>query len=775
MYSHSPSSGSAPDPEDSGRWSVSDLIDFDYYIDEDERLMRESASERKRLVERDRRLYRDKIEPALRLPEHTAKHRSLALRRWLAARRGNEDPALRPLLPGAAFARGQRLVTIGLGVLGFVTGIGVASALLQYDGVHPVNVSWYVFVLVILQLVLAGATLAFWYGRRSSAVKTAAQDFSLIGNIFKPLFSRTARWVQRQRLAHTPPDIRERAETRRGLLEAHYALYGSASYLPVLIPAQVFGIGFNIGAIIITVALEWFTDLAFGWGSALNVQPQTIHSIAHFIALPWTWLLGDGVGVPTLEQIAGTRINLKDPLYILDAAHLRSWRWFVVLAVITYGLLPRLILLGLSVLKQRRALAALPFTHQRAQGLYARLITPSLQTGELGSGQGPEMPIPAPLKPLTAPTAAPRPEPSGKPPPTDTVAGETIPVPPPSGGPPAPAESAGAARPPSAQEPSAEQSTLLKPARVPLRDGRPKVGQEAKAQPEATIEPKGEAGPEVAPLPKSEPEPASAPASKAKPKRKPKPKPKGKAEPGADVSRGERAEPAPSPPEEKPAAEETGPVHKPAAAPAAEPELERAGAGEKAPETARRAPAQPPAEPRAERSLSPEQPAPPVQTPPPASAVGVDIAAGACVLLLHIDVADVLEESDHARLQQMLRQHTGWQVAASATYGGGRAMADQATSLIAEGRWRAPPARVALVQDGSQPPITESLRFLRAVRAAAGEHAQVVLALVGDPDGDDPLPPLSEFDFTDWKRKIDQMGDPYLRLEMLAGPAEEQS
>jgi hypothetical protein len=80
---------------------------------------------------------------------------------------------------------------------------------------------------------------------------------------------------------------------------------------------------------------------------------------------------------------------------------------------------------------------------------------------------------------------------------------------------------------------------------------------------------------------------------------------------------------------------------------------------------------------------------------------------------------------------------------------------------------------VALLADGSQPPITETLRFLRAVRAAAGEHAQLLVLLVGDPDGNDALPPLPVFEFQDWQSKIEQLGDPYLRLEMLAGPAEE--
>ncbi len=456
---------------DTDLWTVPDLIDFDYYVSEDERRLRGSQATRKPVVERDRWLYREQIAlPTKDAAEHTPHHRRMALRRWLTARRRAEDPSLRPLLPGATFARAQRLVFIGLGLLGFVAGIGVASALLQYDGKHPVNVSWYIFVLVILQILLATVAVMAWYGRRSAAMRSAVQDISLLGHLIKPLFSRAAHWIRGQRLAHVPPDVRDRAKARQGLLEAHYTLYGPAAYLPILIAAQVFGIGFNLGAILITVTLEWFTDLAFGWGSALNVAPETIHGIAHAIALPWSWQFGEGVGVPTLAQVEGTRISLKDPLYTLSAEHLRSWRWFLVLAVFTYGLVPRLVLLGLSVLTQRRTLAALPFTHQRTQALYARMVTPSVETAA-GSGAGPAMPIPDPLRPLT--------------------------------------------------------------------------------------------GPRVAPGLESQPAPPSAPP------------------------------------------------------------------------------------------------------------LGVDIAGNACVLMIHVDIADVLKDADHGRLQQMLMRHTGWRVAASATFGGG--------------------------------------------------------------------------------------------------------
>ena len=652
------------------RWKLPDLLDFDYYVDRDEDKLRADPAERKRLAERDRRLYRERIAARLGATEHTPAHRSAALRRWLGIRRGAEDPSLRALLPGAAFASGQRLVAVGLGVLGFLAGIGVAATLLHYEGDRPVNVSWYMFILVILQVLLVAGTAAAWYSRRSHAVQAAMQDISLLGHLLKPLFGAAARWVQRQRLAHMPPDVREEAKARKGLITRHFALYGPAAYLPMLIPAQLFGIGFNIGVIFATIALEWFTDLAFGWGSALNVSPGTIHGLTHFIALPWSWLFGEGVGYPTLEQVQGTRISLKDPLFILSAENLRSWRWFLVLSVFTYGLLPRVVLLVASLYTVRRTLAALPFTHQRTQALYARMITPQLETA--GSpGQGPEMPIPAPLTPVSAPRAAPRQEPPPPPPPR---AREPEP-------------------PPAAPAPEARTAPEPKPAPQP--------------EPPAT---------------EQSPPPAAAPTIRAPDK------------------------PAPSPPG-------------PAAAPG--------------PAARAQAPAEVTPEPRPQPRPRPTPVPAPVTETVPAAARGEHIAADACVLLLHVDVADMLTEADHTRLQQLLHGHCGWRVAASATYGGGSTMASRALALIEQAHWEAPPARVALLADGSQPPITETLRFLRAVRAAAGEHAQVLLVLVGDPLGDDPLPPLSEFDFEDWQRKLEQLGDPYLRLEMLAGPAED--
>ncbi|MBB1073843.1 DUF2868 domain-containing protein [Rhodoferax sp. 4810] len=629
---------SATDP--AAVWHIADVFDFDHYVDADEQTLRDQPRQRKQLAQRDRTLYLEHIKPVVAATEHSLTHRRAALRHWLEMRRQNESPDLRELLPGAAFERSQRLLTLALALIGMIVGGSLASILLQYDGHTPVSITWYLFWLVFLQLLLVGGTATVWALRRARPMQKVAEDVSWLARALQPAFTRLAAWLQHQRLAHLPADIRNQAQASRGQFTAQVALYGRAAYLPLLIPIQALGIGFNLGAILITVLTELFSDLAFGWGTALNIDAQTVYHFTRFIALPWGWLFGEGTGYPSLAAIEGTRILLKNPLAWSSGEYLRAWRWFLIFAVISYGLMPRLLLLWLSIRTQAHTLANLPFTHQQTQALYARLLAPSLETATSGSGVGPAMPIPAAL-PVSSTTEL------------QTSA-------------------------PSFTSPATAAPSL---AMNELTTAELTANETAAGELTAT-----------------------------------------------DFTANETA-----------AVELIKTVPPPLAKAIAPPPLAKGGRGDLS-------------TPSADAIIQPPAPG---------------IAADACILLIHLDIADILTADDHTRLQQLLLQASGWRVVTTVTFGGNTAIADQAIALLETSRWESPPARVALLTDGSQPPITEHLRFLRRVRAAIGQQAALLLALTGDPDGDDPLPPVRPFDLIDWQRKIDQLGDPYLRLMPL--------
>ena len=686
------------------RWTVADLIDLEHYLGADEATLREQPAARQVLTERDRSLYLETIAPAVAPAQpHSAAHRRLSLLYWLRARRAAEAPEQRLLLPGSTFAQAQRLATMALITVGFLLGVGAASALLSYDGHRPINVTWYIFLLVVVQFLLIAGVLGAWLIRRSRPVGRTVRDLTLLGRLIRPLIMQINRWLQQQRLGHGSRELRDQSAAQIGRLRSQHALYGPVSYLPALIPAQVFGVAFNLGVILTTIALEWFTDLAFGWGSALDLSPQVIYDLARTIASPWGWLFGEGIGYPTLDQIAGSRINLKDPLFLLDASHLRSWRWFLVLSVFTYGLLPRLLLLAASVITQRHLLERLPFTQGRIQALYARLLTPTVETATHGSGHGPEMPIPAPIAhrgPLATPiTWNATPTPEAESPPSPAV---------PSASADAVTRHADAQAHRMARTPTSSTSPVkpAAPAPMPESEPAPETTQAPASKTVLALHPHPEPEPEPEAEPTSEPETAQAPEPKTVPRPHPEPGPESKPEPEAEV---EPAEPAPE----------------------AEPQLEP--------------------EPEPIPDLEPKP------LPSSSSAVPGGIAADACLLLIQLDVDDMIEDQDRPRLASLLARLTGWRVAASASFGSGRAMTAGVVNWVAEQRWQAPPARVAVIMDGSQPPITENLGFLRELRAAAGTQAQILLALVGDPQDEDPLPPVRAFDFTDWQRKIDQL------------------
>jgi hypothetical protein len=101
------------------------------------------------------------------------------------------------------------------------------------------------------------------------------------------------------------------------------------------------------------------------------------------MAFPWSWFVKAGIAYPSLSEIEGSRIVLKDGIYHLATGNLVSWWPFLCFALITYGLLPRLILLLVALYKKGSSLAALRFDQAVFDRLLVSMQTPSLSTGAI--------------------------------------------------------------------------------------------------------------------------------------------------------------------------------------------------------------------------------------------------------------------------------------------------------------------------------------------------------------------------------------------------------
>jgi len=357
----------------SSLWTIADLIDFHYFcrLDEDVRGTGGEAA----LAGRDRAIYLDAVAPQSNAAE-AVPPRVLA-RQWLSARRRQhrqEAATGDAPLPGAAW---RELSVLGQGLIflcGLGIGIGGAGSLLLYAGATPLNVSVYFGLFVLLQIgMIALQGLVFGYRRlRRGSMETSAFYLFLGRALMRGLDGIRRRLQpalsgeQRLGLAAVAGGMRQRQELAALLIWPAFAL------------VQLGGIGFNLGVIGATLAKVTFADMAFAWQSSLQLSADLVAALTRWFALPWSWWLPQAV--PTLAQIQGSQIVLKEGIAHLETANLVAWWPFLCCAVLTYGLLPRCLLLILALVRQRRALARLPFTSLDIQPLVQRMTAPRLET-----------------------------------------------------------------------------------------------------------------------------------------------------------------------------------------------------------------------------------------------------------------------------------------------------------------------------------------------------------------------------------------------------------
>jgi hypothetical protein len=102
--------------------------------------------------------------------------------------------------------------------------------------------------------------------------------------------------------------------------------------------SQSLAVLFNVGALAGFFLVALFRDISFGWSSTLIADTSTMIAIFKGFAAPWSLL----VPLPAEETLYATRFYQNQTLDSL--AQGSHWWPTVVMAVIVYGLLPRLIL-----------------------------------------------------------------------------------------------------------------------------------------------------------------------------------------------------------------------------------------------------------------------------------------------------------------------------------------------------------------------------------------------------------------------------------------------
>jgi len=237
------------------------------------------------------------------------------------------------------------LAALTLIVLGLALGASAAFAVFAYDGSHPINITAVVGIFVFAQLLTVILTVIAMIPQRIpgfAAVQRMLMAVSpgRVGSLFARLI---------------PDKRRQQLEPVLGRIVGQQAVYSRLGRWAVLALGQQFGVAFNLAALAIAVAMVATTDLAFGWSTTLDIEPAVAHRIFAALAAPWAWAWP--AASPDLQLVEATRYFRAVGTPIAADPTLRGQWWpFAVMCLLTYGLLPRLVLLLIA--RARRAAAA---------------------------------------------------------------------------------------------------------------------------------------------------------------------------------------------------------------------------------------------------------------------------------------------------------------------------------------------------------------------------------------------------------------------------------
>jgi hypothetical protein len=201
--------------------------------------------------------------------------------------------------------------------------------------------------------------------------------YPMITAIVQGISGKVSRFTKKQIDADKTNRIRE----TYALLGKTKTVYGSIFFWPIFLLSQLFGIFFNMGILCVIFLKVAITDLAFGWQTTLQLAPESVFRFVEIVALPWSWLFSPPIAHPTLTQIIGSKMVLKEGIFHLATDHLVAWWPFIFLSVFFYAFIPRVILAVTGFYLKNRAIESIDFNHVACDRLIMRMKTPQVSTG----------------------------------------------------------------------------------------------------------------------------------------------------------------------------------------------------------------------------------------------------------------------------------------------------------------------------------------------------------------------------------------------------------
>ena len=218
-------------------------------------------------------------------------------------------------------------VTLTLILIAFVLGVISGVTLLSYNGHEPVNVIYFMAMVIVLPLFTMTLTLLSML--RINSLQSVLVHLS-------PAF-----WMEKI-LGFFPNKFQEDIQN----VKVNPML---TNWL-VIKRSQLIALIFSLGLFLALISVVVTKDIAFAWSTTLHINSETFYLFLNNLAFPWRDFLPSAV--PSLELIEQSQyFRLGDKLseeMISNASQLGEWWKFLAIATLFYAVVLRLFMLILA-------------------------------------------------------------------------------------------------------------------------------------------------------------------------------------------------------------------------------------------------------------------------------------------------------------------------------------------------------------------------------------------------------------------------------------------
>ncbi|WP_297524526.1 DUF2868 domain-containing protein [Sulfurovum sp.] len=250
-------------------------------------------------------------------------------------------------------------ITLTLGIIAFLLGLFSGIALLNYSGHEPVNVVYFMAMVILLPLLTMALALISMF--RAGASRSFLVHLS------------PAYWMEKI-IRLFPGSVKKTFDE----VQINPAI---VNWL-IIKRSQMLALIFSAGLLLALLGMVVTKDIAFAWSTTLHIAPQEFHRMLETVALPWKGLFPSAVpSLSLIEQSQYFRLGEKlNPEMVKHASQLGEWWKFLACATLFYAIILRFCMWLLSVAGYRRILKRSFFNLDGSEKLLREMNEPVITT-----------------------------------------------------------------------------------------------------------------------------------------------------------------------------------------------------------------------------------------------------------------------------------------------------------------------------------------------------------------------------------------------------------